>query len=153
CLALAIGVGLGRLKRMAFGRAALGVAVALLAVSILPNRESASRFSYPDRELGDQQWTQAVEVLDTRIRESPPGAGVRIRNLAFPPMGGRLGEEFPGLAGIFIIAWPTNVVDGHRVRFLDQNAARLAFAARHPDTRIHELLVPANPQGVSPGTK
>src|SRR5262249_32768975 len=87
----------------------------------------------------------ALNQIATEIRAHPSGDEVYIENSEVP--GYVLGpmlhhSEFPGLAGLFVIAYPTNIVDGRRVYFVEHHPLVLAMS-RDPATnhRLAGLLV------------
>ena len=53
---------------------------------------------------------------------------------------------FPGKAGIFLIYYPGNEVDGRQVRFIEKNPKRLEFWSRFGGERLKDLMIPP-PQG------
>lgn len=82
--------------------------------------------------------------IDAAIAAVPPGEEVRIRNAAYGPMAPivmMIGpEKMPGLAAAFVIHYPSDVVDGRRVRFVARNEAELDGAA--PGGRLSRIFLP-----------
>ncbi len=76
------------------------------------------------------------------VAAAPPGADVYIDNQPFRAIGPLLvgtAERFPGWAAAFTFLFPSNVVDGHRVRFVDDDPA--ARKGARTGKRTHDLLV------------
>ena len=99
---------------------------------------------------GDRAFTDAaVAEIRSAIAAAAPGATVRIPNRRFPPLEflALFQDEwrFPGLAGVFVIFFPSDEVDGRHVVFEATEAARRAAAAR--GGRIAGLLVPPSGGG------
>jgi hypothetical protein len=87
----------------------------------------------------------ALKQIASEIAANPPGHDVYIENAEVP--GYILGpmlhhQDFPGLAGLFVLASPTNVVDGRRVYFIERHPLVLGMS-RDPATnhRLAGLLV------------
>ena len=82
-----------------------------------------------------------------RIERSPRGEAVYIPNQEFSGLGRWLakGDFFPGWAGVFVIAFPADVVDGRPVFFIEGDPETRAMAGRWPRTRIARLLVESRP--------
>jgi hypothetical protein len=67
----------------------------------------------------------SVEIIERRIEEAPPGRDVYIENAQTPWDAGPLMNktQFPGTVGVFALVYPTNVVRGHRIHFVERDAA------------------------------
>ena len=94
---------------------------------------------------GDHELTEAaVAEIRAAVAAAPPGTTVRIPNRRFVPVEflALLQEKwrFPGLAGVFVIFFPGDEVDGRQVVFESTEEARRAAAAR--GGRVAELVVP-----------
>jgi hypothetical protein len=105
------------------------------------------------------RWRPSIEHYDTARREAeatgaailsaidaaPQGSDVYIENRPFAGIGGPLQRRmdlFPGWAGVFVIFFPENVIDGHRVYFV--SAPKVVTATRH-GARTATLLVAEQP--------
>jgi hypothetical protein len=98
----------------------------------------------------DEQRAEATTMIDTIHREvakAPPGAVVTIPNRPFGPSR-FLPGLMPGWAGMFVVFFPDDVVDGRPVRFLASSDADWRVAQERGG-RIAELVVRA-PAGASP---
>jgi hypothetical protein len=62
--------------------------------------------------------------------------------------------SFPGLAALFMITHPSDVVDGRRVRFVERNLAVIWYWLGIPGARVRGLLVSADSPDLpgSPGS-
>ena len=135
-------------RRQAQQRAArqrvLWIAVAILAVALLIGqlRWGAPIVHY---DWARQETETTVAAIRTAIDSAAPGADVYIENRPFAAIGGMLQRRldlFPGWAGVFVIFFPENVVDGRRVRFI---SAPEVVAATHHGVRTATLLVTEKP--------
>jgi len=102
---------------------------------------------FPNRRDGRADFERATRIIRNAIERGEPGEDVFIRNREFASIDRWLasGDFFPDWAGIFIIAFPDNVVDGKRIFFIEDDATRIAIASRWPETRIARLLVAEAP--------
>ncbi len=104
-----------------------------------------------ERQLFRAYTESSLRSIDAAIDREPAGADVRIPDER--PIPNLLGPvlrpvDFPGWAGFFALRYPGNVVRGHRVFFVERDAALLAALtdpAKHH--RLHDLLVPPGPDG------
>jgi hypothetical protein len=97
-------------------------------------------------------WVAAgMQSIDAHIAAAPVGGDVYIENQRAPfyVLGPMLGPaEFPGLAGIFVLAHAGNVVDGRRVHFVEPDpATRARYSSPADNRRLAGLLV--GPEGVA----
>ncbi len=115
-LALLQMVALGALRarsrsaqRVVYGAGALWMAARLLVLATRP---------VPiDLHDAERMETEAVlRSIRAAVAATPPGATVVIENKGFPAAG--LPGRFPGWAGVFVIHFPENAVDGRPVRFV-----------------------------------
>lgn len=106
--------------------------------------------------VGVHQWPPAIDHYDAerqavatmqstvtaRARYTAPGRPVVVANRPMLPLNyfSRM-YEFPGWAGLFVIYFPSNLVDGHPVRFIALSAALVEQAKQRPHSRAGELLV------------
>jgi hypothetical protein len=94
------------------------------------------------------QTNAALATMRTAIESRPPGDPVYIENRVFQPlMLPRL--MFPGWAGVFIIYYPANEVEGRYVHFIEQSPA--AVEALRGGRRTSTLLVKPLPPAPPPG--
>lgn len=83
--------------------------------------------------------------IDASIDASPAGSDVSFPNHEVPgSCTGIMGyDRIPGLAGLFAMFYPEDVVRGRRVRFVEERQTGLFSAPKN--TRFRALLVPPNP--------
>ncbi len=143
CLLLAEVRALARLRPWWRDVVVLGL-VGVLVVSFV-------RFGRPlDHHAPARAEVQRIlQAIGTRVAAAS-GQDVYISNCGFASIEWNP-QAFPGCAGIFVIAYPDNVVGGKRVYFVESNARILAAARAHPRGRAAALLVtpaqvPARPQ-------
>ncbi len=114
-----------------------------LAVVIVP----CAMGPVPAITESDTQWQknqlmQSSRALEKAL-ENPSGSGdIYIRNrpfIVFP--WGYTPEYFPGLAGLFVILYPDNSVDGRRVFFLEDSKELVQMAHAQSGSRISDLLI------------
>jgi hypothetical protein len=122
------------------------VAAALLVVAL---GRSSSLVVYemmgPD---GRVPFERTVAEIEDAVASSPPGSEVRIENRPFEGGGFLSGPFLAGTAAVFVIAFPSNEVDGRRVYFVERDPERRqAWVDRIPGTRLSRLLVAPNPRG------
>jgi hypothetical protein len=96
--------------------------------------------AHPKREAARHEFAIVADYFENVIRAQPDGAELRLPNRKFRnlPMSAAL---FPNWAGLFIILFPENVVDGKTIRFVERNSTLLEFWKRNPNSRIADLLV------------
>jgi hypothetical protein len=95
---------------------------------------------------GRASFDETVASIENAIEASPPGSEVRIENLFFPGGGFLSGSVLAGTAAVFVIAFPSNDVDGRRIYFVERDPERRRrFVERVPGTRLSGLLVPPSP--------
>jgi hypothetical protein len=93
-----------------------------------------------------RRWVDlSLHQIATKIQTQPPGNDVYLENAEAPGyvLGPVLHEvEFPGLAGLFVLAYPSNVVDERRVHFIERHPVVLDMS-RDPASnhRLAGLLV------------
>lgn len=97
----------------------------------------------PIRQVWSARRETSVTLADIhkRIARAKPGATVFIPNQGFKSVGPMLYgavQRFPGSVGLFVIYFPENVVDGHRVYFLEADP-KVIEGARN-SRRTAELL-------------
>jgi hypothetical protein len=115
-LVLAIGLGMSAipaLKRPATGTVVLGVWLAVMGVGY-----AAARPPVPLHEEARRETVAAVHEIRLAVAAAAPGATVLIPNRTFAPARW-IGFPFPGLAGVYMLYFPTDMVDGRRVRFVE----------------------------------
>ena len=86
-----------------------------------------------------------VQQVRQAVAAAPPGADVYIENRPFRAMGPIFvhAAAFPGFAGVFVIFFPDNVVDGRRVYFVEPE--QRYFAPANGGRRSATLLVASAP--------
>lgn len=144
-VAMALAVMLGELARWSRFRSVVH-AVALAAWMVVMGREFARHGLFIDRRQAIRTWVSISQfLLAEQIEKQAPGDTVSFENSE--PPGYVLGPmlhhpEFPGLAGVFVLTYPTNVVQGRRIEFIEHNRAVLA-ASKDPasNQRLAGLLV------------
>jgi hypothetical protein len=100
-----------------------------------------------DHHAADRTATEAaLGTVRAAVAATPPGGTARIENRPFPPMLPFPGVVFPGLAGVFVVYFPENAVDGRPVRFVV--SAKDWEQAEQRGGRIAALVVPA-PRGTA----
>lgn len=87
----------------------------------------------------------AMAGLRDQIHVSPQGQPVYIKNRSFAALPNYVisASSFPGLAGAFCIYFPSNIVDGRQVYFIETNPDVLAATRR--GRRTGTLFVPEAP--------
>ena len=146
-VALLIGGLLARFRVGTDSLRVLGVACVALVVLAGPYATASRDLEFPNRQDGRAAFDRVRAQLAERIERSPRGEAVYIPNQEFSGLGRWLakGDFFPGWAGIFVIAFPADVVDGRPVFFIEGDPETRAMAARWPRTRIARLLVESRP--------
>jgi hypothetical protein len=121
------------------------VAVALLLAVWLGRISSLVVNGMMDPD-GRAAFDETVASVEEAIAASPPGSDVRIENHYFAGAGPLSGPYFAGTAAVFVIAFPSNVVDGRRVFFVERDSKRrFEWIERIPGTRLSELIVAPAP--------
>ena len=91
-----------------------------------------------------EQLLRSSQVLEAAISGHKGEGDVYIRNSLFTVfILGNTPDHFPGLAALFVVLYPNNIVDGKRVYFLEESAEIVQNAKAHASARISELLVHA----------
>lgn len=139
-LAVAACVGLARLaaRRPRGARAAAACAAAVLLLGLVRHPVAVDLHDELRRQV-----TTALDRLRLRAALVPPGTTVIVANRRLGTLGWMPNTmtPLPGLAAVFVIAFPTNEIDGRPVRFRESNAATLRTFTARPG-RLAELLVP-----------
>jgi len=116
CLALG---QLGSARWPRSGARSAGLALWLVG---LAGALAFERPAYEHHNWARRRAEQALGVLSGLIASVPPNADVYIENEPFYGVGPFViaaPRNFPGLAGLFVVYYPSNVVDGHRVFFIE----------------------------------
>jgi hypothetical protein len=132
CLALAALRARGRAaETLVTGGAAIWLAARLVVLVVRPHAI--------DHHVAERtNTTRVVEAVQQAVAAAPPGGTVAIQNRPFGPA--RLGRLFPGWAGVFVITFPSNTVDGRAVHFVARDGDDAL--ARQRGGRIAALLPP-----------
>ncbi|MDX2167885.1 MAG: hypothetical protein SF182_12500, partial [Deltaproteobacteria bacterium] len=151
-LALALAVALADLRAAAARRGARGTARwlpvetaawAVLVVAGVLVRPLPVELHDVERHATER----ALRTIRAAVRATPPGETAYIPNLPFTPLSFLSlfqGDwKFPGLAGVFVIYFPGDQLEGRRVRFVATDPAQLD--ATRTGGRIATLLIPAAP--------
>ena len=86
-----------------------------------------------------------LDEIRAAAAKAEDGSDVYIANRPFPAMGPVFfrSPHFPGSAGVFVIFFPDNTVDGHRVYFVEPEHKYYAHVRN--GRRTAKLLVPRPP--------
>ncbi|MCH2173641.1 hypothetical protein MK489_22930 [Myxococcota bacterium] len=82
---------------------------------------------------------KVMDRVERSVRAQPVGSNVLIKNRPFPYLPPF--DTFPGHAGIFLIAYPSNTLDGRRVYFVEESPEIHEAAAALPTPRASQLLI------------
>jgi hypothetical protein len=114
------------LARLGAGRVGprAGTALLLLWMAAMVGGRFWRPIQLPIRQVwgARRETTLAIDQIRKRIAAAQPDATVFIPNERFKSVGPMLYgavRRFPGLVGIFVIYFPYDVVDGHKVFFLE----------------------------------
>jgi hypothetical protein len=92
----------------------------------------------------NSQYMQFKQALETALTNHSGQGDIYITNRPFAVfLWGPSPKDFPGLAGVFVMTYPSNTVDGKRVYFLEESAEIVQMAKAQAGARISELLVHA----------
>jgi len=121
------------------------VHAALLALWLVVSATAfgSSRWRIRHHDAEREHVRDALAILDEEFRvQTGPVVEIENRDVGLTPLLVRFRqtERCPGLACVFAIFYPSNVVHGRRVRFLERNLKTVAAARRYPRSR--ELIVP-----------
>jgi hypothetical protein len=118
---------------------------AILAAVVSATVVAHVAFAPPiDHHARGRAGTQSVlAALDLMLKLPPSGTDVYITNRRFAASinWDTTAESFSGWAGLFVIAYPMNVIGGRKVHFVEANPQTLSAARAHPGKRIAELLL------------
>src|SRR5262249_38827096 len=133
-IALLLCVMLGQIARWT-GRRSLVTGVALAGwVAVMGH--AFIRFGFPiEQRMPVKRYVQSsLQKIAAEIEARPAGSDVYIENDEAPPyvLGPMLHHpDFPGLAGLFVLAYPSNDVRGRHVHFIERHPVVLG-ASRNP---------------------
>lgn len=85
-------------------------------------------------------FASTVDSIESKIHAQAEGSKVVIQNKPFAGAGWGH-ESIPGLAAVFLIHFPENLVDGRRVYFSEKDPDRLAYWRRVGGQRLRDLLI------------
>jgi hypothetical protein len=128
-------------------RARIAAAMAFLVVWAAVSCRSVHDISAVLYVQGIHEFAQANSYLKRSIERAPPGSAVFINNRqpfshgAFKVLWQRDPARFPGLAAVFVILYPDDVVAGRKVYFVEKDPERLEAMRRRPHSRISRLVV------------
>lgn len=110
----------------------------------------------PDSRARVRQWFEATRrQLEAEIDRAPPGATLHLENGEVPSVirgPAILSYDVPGRAALFVMQYPSDVVRGRRVRFVEPNRQTREWHARRGG-RLGQLLVaPGAVVRAAPGT-
>jgi hypothetical protein len=92
----------------------------------------------------EKVFASTVASLEAEIRARARGSRVVIDNEPFADPWAR--ELIPGRAGVFLIHFPANEVDGRHIYFREQDSRQLEFWRRVGGGRLRELLIDPGPE-------
>jgi len=133
---LCAALGSLRVRGRTPGLLVAGGAVVWLAARIVLLAVRPHSIDHHDAERAET--AAVVRAIHEAVAAAPPGTTVTIQNRPFH--GAILLRSFPGWAGVFVIEFPTNVVDGRPVRFVardddapaEQRGGRIAALLQRP---------------------
>jgi hypothetical protein len=137
-LTLLICLALSSIPARRIGEPAKGLVLAAWIVGL----SGALVYARAPFEHFDQarSWTdETLRRIAEQVDRAPPGEDVYIPNRVFGGVGPfviAVPTNFPGWAALFAIYHPTNVVDGHRVFFIEPDARVRAAAQRGLRTAV-----------------
>jgi hypothetical protein len=138
CMALASAVG-QRNWNPAWGVALL---LGWLALTTPLSIAAARSFAPYDQNFRSEH-EQIMSWIEDSASSRPAGATLYLKNHPVPSIG--LGivpaSEFPHVAALFVITYPSLEVDGRRVFFIESDASVLAAARRREGSPIARVLV------------
>jgi hypothetical protein len=93
--------------------------------------------------------TENLKKIEASVAMTPPGQPVVIlnRSIILSDMFSPEATAFPGLAGLFVVVHPENVVDGKPIFFVEPDAKVIAAASQRP--RMRALLLPDGVGGLT----
>ena len=93
------------------------------------------------------QYKQSLQTIETALEGSVGQDAIYIVNKPFRvSIYGHTNQQFPGLAALFVMNYPSNTVDGKQVFFLEESKEVVQMTKAQQGTRISELLI-HTPQG------
>ena len=122
-----------------------------LALTILPfHLSSLPAVRSINNVRQEERFRQAMMKIESAIANDRGQSEIYIPNGPFRAYAWKYTPKlFPGFAGLFIINYPENVVDGKRIYFLEESREVVEFYQARKGSRIAELLVHA--PGLSAG--
>jgi hypothetical protein len=89
-----------------------------------------------------EQLLQSTRALEAALARHTGEGDIYIPNRPFSVfIWGYTPDHFPGLAALFVVIYPSNIVDGKRVYFVDESAEVVQKAQAQTGARISKLLV------------
>jgi hypothetical protein len=118
---------------------AIWLALAIMPFAVAP----ADSVTEIGRHNQDVQYKQSMREIQTAIEKSTGQETIYIVNKPYrvTPKPMRIFPEyFPGLAALFVMSYPSNIVDGKRVLFLETSEDIVDMTKAQKGTRISELI-------------
>lgn len=141
CIGLCLMLDLAAPRRRFVRRVGGAIFAGWIAFTLPFSMQSSAAFGRSEpRDRGDELARTAARIQEL-VDRRPEGTAVYIVNRPFAPTHVWRIRGFPGWAGVFVVAFPENVVDGRRVFFVESDPKALEQARSRPGTRIAELLL------------
>jgi hypothetical protein len=124
-------------------------ALVLLSLVASANRAISAYMVNPVLQAAKQQFPKSRARLSQALATAPAGPVAYLRNVDFDPVHRPLvsifsdypsKQHFPGAAGLFLLLYPSDAVDGRTVRFIEPDAEIVRYW-RKAGGRIAALLV------------
>ena len=94
--------------------------------------------------MQDVQYKESVQKIEMALATGAGKDDIYIENKPFKVfIWGYTPDHFPGLAALFVLRYPENIVAGRRVFFIEESAEIRQIAQAQKDSRISGLLVSA----------
>lgn len=123
-----------------YGRISYSVWLILVLVPFalgpaLPTKEAHMKWQ-------KRQFLKSTQTLEKALENNIGQGDIFIRNRRFSVfVWGYTPEQFPGLAALFVVTYPNNIVDGRRVFFLEESEELVKTNQARFGSRISQLLI------------